>query len=50
MKSVRFEECRIGRVFHWKGVGLKEGLEECKIGRVYDWKGAGLEECRIGRV
>ena len=40
------EECRIGRVKDWKGVGLEGvGLGECRIESVK----ARLEECRIGR-
>ena len=36
------EECKIGRVWDWKSVGL----EECRIGRVKDWKSVRLEECK----
>ena len=46
MKSVRLEECKVGRVLDWK-IAI---YEECKIGKVQDWKSARLEECKIGRL
>ena len=50
-KSVRLEECKIGRVYYLKNERLEGvGLEGCRIGRVKDWKSVRLGECRIGRV
>ena len=46
------EECRIGRVWDWKSVGLEvyksERAKVCRIERVEDWKSVSLEGYMIG--
>ena len=54
MKSVRLEECKIGRVYDWNSVVWKSvwfKFKYCIIARLYGWKSVRLEESEmIGRV